>query len=319
LLKTIREIIGPKRIMLICATQWRAMGYGDTCRTGTDVQPHRLKEGVISFLNALRATFSNYWMHTVIWYCDPDVIIVRQELPFEAAKVWASLLGLSGQVLMISDNMLELSEERIELLKRILPPQPIRPMDLFPRKPEPPYPQIWDLKIATNWGKWDIVGVFRWFEDDPAEVIITREKLGLPEGRYVIYDVWEKKFIGELGDKLILKLEPETCKVLCIRMLEGIPLFLGTNRHITQGYPDVLKLKWNKERNIVKGESLLVKDDPYEIRFLIEWDNERYKCKEVKATSTSFKWEENEKLLVITLKNKVSSKVNWQVSFRRRH
>ncbi len=316
LLEIIRKIIGDEKIILICATQWRAIGYGDTCRTGTDVSSSKLREGTISFLNALRATFSNYWMHTILWYCDPDVIMVRSELPFEAAKMWVSLLGLSGQVLMISDNMLELSNERIELLKKIIPPLPIRPMDLFPRKPEPPYPQIWDLKIATKWGKWDIVGVFRWFKEDPAKIEISCEKLGLPKRRYIVYEIWEKKVLGELDKPLYIELQPESCKVLCIRPLENIPLFLGTDRHITQGYPDILKLNYI-DKNIIEGESLSIENEPYQINFLINWDGEKYSINKIIAEKTNVKYQIIDKnLLTILLKSNKTGKIKWRIEFK---
>jgi len=318
LLETIRRVVGPKRVILICATQWRAMGYGDTCRTGTDVSPAKLKEGAVCFLNALRATFSNYWMHTIVWYCDPDVIMVRPPLHYEAAKAWASLLGLSGQVLMVSDNMPELPPERVELLKRILPPQPIRPMDLFPRNPEGPYPQIWDLKVATKWGRWDVVGVFRWFKEYPAKVEITPEMLSLPPGRYIVYEVWEKKLLGELGEKLVVELKPESCKVFCIRPLERLPLFIGTNRHITQGYPDVVSLEWDKEGRTITGESLVVGGDPYEIRFLIDWNGEKYDCVEAVAQGAEIEQRVDGKLLVVTLRRSTSGKVKWHVEFEQK-
>ena len=317
-LETIRRVVGPKRVILICATQWRAMGYGDTCRTGTDVSPAKLKEGAVCFLNALRATFSNYWMHTIVWYCDPDVIMVRPPLHYEAAKAWASLLGLSGQVLMVSDNMPELPPERVELLKRILPPQPIRPMDLFPRNPEGPYPQIWDLKVATKWGRWDVVGVFRWFKEYPAKVEITPEMLGLPPGRYIVYEVWEKKLLGELGEKLVVELKPESCKVFCIRSLERLPLFIGTSRHITQGYPDVVSLEWDKKGRTVTGESLVVGGDPYEIRFLINWNGEKYDCVKAVAQGAEIEQRVDGKLLVVTLRRSTSGKVKWHVEFEQK-
>ncbi len=317
MLRLIREAVGPDSVILICATQWRAMGYGDTCRTGTDVSPSKLREGVEAFRNALRATFSNYWMHTIAWYCDPDVIMVRPELPYEAAKAWASLLGLSGQVLMVSDNMPELPEERVELLRRVLPPQPVRPMDLFPRDPEGPYPQIWDLKVATSWGRWDVVGVFRWFESDPAEVRVAPEKLGLRPGRYLVYEVWDKRFVGELGDGISVRLEPGSCRVLCVRPLLGVPELVGTSRHITQGYPDLIRLEWGEGRSWAEGESLLVGGDPYEVRFLVDWGGARVRCAGVAADGADAEWREEGRLLVVTLRSDESARVRWRVHFER--
>ncbi|RKY58733.1 MAG: hypothetical protein DRP94_05515 [Candidatus Latescibacterota bacterium] len=309
-LEIIRREIGPERVLLICATQWRAMGYGDACRTGTDVGVDEEQ-----FENALRATFSGYWMHTIAWYCDPDVLIVRPELPLERARAWASLLGLSGQVLMASDRMPELPEERVELLRRVFPAQDIRPMDLWPRRPERPYPRIWDLKVATSWGRWDVVGLFRWFEEDEPEVEITREKLGLPAGRYMLYDFWGKEFLGELGEGRKFSLEPGSCLVLCVRPFEGLPLLLGTSRHITQ-YPDLLDLRWDPGRGVLSGESFLVGRDPYEVRVLVEWNGEGYQPLGATADGADVEIQGEGPVLVLRLESDASRKVRWEVRLK---
>jgi len=310
----IRRIIGPERILLICATQWRAMGYGDACRTGTDISPTDLK-GTENFENALRATFSSYWMHTIAWYCDPDVLIVRRDLPLEVARSWASLLGLSGQVLMLSDPMTELPEERVELLRQVLPAQAIRPMDIWPRRPEWPYPQVWNLKVATSWGRWNVVGLFRWFQKDKSNIHINPEMLGLQPGCYVIYDVWEKSFGGELGAGRSFELAPESCRVLCLRPVERVPLLLGTSRHITQGYPDLLDLNWDPTDRVMTGQSMVVGGNPYEIRILIELNEEKYVPRKVEADCTEATYCVDGQILVVTIKDDTSKNVSWRVWF----
>jgi len=307
-LRIIREVIGPERTILICATQWRAMGLGDCCRTGTDVgESWPLVE------RALQATFSNYWMHTIAWYCDPDVLIVRPPLTLEQARAWASLLGLSGQVLLNSDPVHELPEERVELLRRVFPAQDIRPMDLWSRRPYGPYPQIWDLKVAKDWGSWDVVGIFRWFEENQAEVRITAEKLGLPPGRYVLYDFWGKTYLGELEQERSFVLEPGSCKVLYVRPLERLPLLLGTSRHITQGYPDLESLQYGE--GSLEGESQLVAGDPYEIRILMKHGGIKYRCTRVTAEAAETRVRQEGPVLLLTLKSPCSRKVRWRVEF----
>jgi len=311
-LKIIRAAIGQERTLLICATQWRAMGFGDCCRTGTDVG-----EQWPAVEPALRATFSNYWMHTIAWYCDPDVLIVRPPLTLEQARSWASLLGLSGQVLLNSDPVHELPEERVELLRRIFPAQDIRPMDLWSHPPHGPYPQIWDLKVATNWGQWDVVGLFRWFEENAAEVKITTELLGLPTGRYVLYDVWEKSYLGELGNGRTFQIDPGACRVLCIRALTHVPLLLGTNRHITQGYPDLLNLKWDSTHKVMTGQSTVVENDPYQIRILVESNGKKYLPDKIETDCCNVTYHLEDGVLLVTLTSKISQRVNWQIQFKK--
>ncbi|MFH1009182.1 MAG: glycoside hydrolase family 36 protein [Candidatus Latescibacterota bacterium] len=307
-LRIIRDAMGPERTLLICSTQWRAMGYGDCCRTGPDVGGSW--EGAEA---ALRATFSNYWMHTIAWYNDPDVLIVGQSLTMDQAQAWSSLLGLSGQILLNSDRVHELPEERVELLRRVFPAQDIRPMELFSRLPHGPYPQIWDLKVAKDWDSWDVVGLFRWYEKNDAEVRITPEVLGLPPGRYVLYDVWEKTYLGELGDGKTFQLKPESCRVLCVRALGKVPLLLGTSRHLTQGYPDLESLTY--EDAVLSGKSMLVAGDPYEIRVLTEHEGQRCRCVGVRAPGTEIETSQEGPVLVVTLKSETSGQVTWEVRF----
>lgn len=313
-LAIIRQAIGPQRRLLICATQWRAMGFGDSCRTGTDVG-----ERWPSVERALQATFSNYWMHTIAWYCDPDVLIVRPTLSLDQARAWSSLLGLSGQVLLVSDAVHELPEERVELLRRVFPALGIRPMDLWPRRPYGPYPQVWDLKVATDWGAWDVVGLFRWYEDNEAEVSLTPQRLGLAPGRYVLYDVWEKTYLGELGPGRTFRLEPESCKVVCIRALERVPLLLGTSRHITQGYQDLEALSFDAATGVLSGASRLVGRDPYEVRILTvdEVAGASYRCEGVTAPGAGVHTRQEGPVLVITLTTPQSRSVPWQVALAR--
>ena len=43
------------------------------------------------------------------------------------------------------------------------------------------------------------------------------------------------------------------------------PQFISTNRHIMQGYVDLVQIKWLPGRNILSGISKITGDDPYVI------------------------------------------------------
>lgn len=81
---------------------------------------------------AVEATMKYYFLHNIVWYCDPDVMLVRYPLTQDMARAWASLQGLTGQALMASDRMYDLPADRVEILKRVYPAVDIRPLDLFP-------------------------------------------------------------------------------------------------------------------------------------------------------------------------------------------
>ncbi len=73
-------------------------------RTGGDVVL-----GWGGFQVALRPTLQYYYLHNIVWYSDPDVLLVRSPLTLDQARVWATLEGLTGQALMSSDRLMDLS------------------------------------------------------------------------------------------------------------------------------------------------------------------------------------------------------------------
>ena len=139
---SIRDAIGPNRYLLGCwGIPLEGLGYMNGSRTGGDVVL-----GWSGFYGALRPTMRWYFLHNIAWYTDPDVLLLRPPLTLDQARVWATLQGLTGQALMSSDRLMDLSEDRVELLRRVYPAVDIRPLDLFPARQNK---RIWDLKVNT--------------------------------------------------------------------------------------------------------------------------------------------------------------------------
>ncbi len=87
---------------------------------------------------SLQATLRNYYLHNIVWYCDPDVLVVRSPLTLDQARVWATLQRLTGQALMSSDRLMDLSPERVGVLKRVYPCHRHPPHGPVSRQPETP-------------------------------------------------------------------------------------------------------------------------------------------------------------------------------------
>ncbi len=115
-------------------------------------------------------------------------------MTLDQARAWATLVGITGQLLMTSDDMPKLGEDRVEILRRIFPVADIRPMELYPLLGKP---RIFDLRVATpRAGQWDVVALFNWDTRSTASLRLDPKELGWPAGGYVYYDVWEKKLLG---------------------------------------------------------------------------------------------------------------------------
>ena len=119
------------------------VGIMNGSRTGGDV----VLDWAGGFMLALRATMQNYYLHNIVWYTDADTMLVRSPLTLDQARAWATLQGLTGQAILDSDRLMDLSEERVELLRRVYPAVDIRPLDLFPAERNK---QILDLKIKQG-------------------------------------------------------------------------------------------------------------------------------------------------------------------------
>jgi len=80
---------------------------------------------------AARAAALRSFYQRSTWLNDPDCLVVRPPLTSGEAQVWASLVGVTGGLTLLSDNLPKLPPERLALLQRVLPVAPVagRPID----------------------------------------------------------------------------------------------------------------------------------------------------------------------------------------------
>ncbi|CDM65028.1 NPCBM/NEW2 domain-containing protein [Pyrinomonas methylaliphatogenes] len=261
-LASIRSAIGPDSYLLGCwGIPLEGIGIMNGSRTGTDIVA-----AWNGFKYALRATMQYYFLHNIAWYTDPDVFVVRPPLPLEQARAWATLQGLTGQALLTSDRLMDLPEERVELLRRIYPAVDIRPLDLFPAERDK---RIFDLKIKHLDRQYDVVGIFNYDEDRPSLVYLNWQELGLPANRPVhIFDFWNREYLGAWEHGMTIELNPASCRVLTLLPDEDRIQLISTSRHITQGWVDLLDQRYDPATHSYSGRSRVIKDDPYELRFV---------------------------------------------------
>ncbi len=260
-IKTIREAIGPNRYLLGCwGTPVEGADFMDGSRTGGDIIL-----GWDGFLGALGATMRWYFTHNILWYADPDVVCVRPPLTLDQARAWATLQGLTGQALLTSDRLPDLSKDRVEMLKRIYPAVDIRPMDLFPSAGNK---RIWDLKIGHLGRAYDVVGVFNYDEAKSDQVLLTWRDLGIPDDRPVhVFDFWNDEYVGAWETGMAVDVAPTSCRVLTLVPSSDRIQLVSTNRHITQGWVDLMSLSSSPDGLSFSGRSRLIQNDPYELHF----------------------------------------------------
>jgi alpha-galactosidase len=198
-LASIREAIGPERFLLGCgAPIGPSIGMVDGMRVSQDV-----KEQWDSWLagwvgrgcgypaarGALRTNMVRWFMHRTLWVNDPDCLLVREhnsKLSEAETRTLVSVLGATGGMLFLSDDLPRVSPERLDLAAATLPPSALvgRPSTLMARG----YPE--DMVVRGVGGQFLVVLV-NW-EDRPVQRPLP--SAGCP-GTW--FDFWKGELVGE--------------------------------------------------------------------------------------------------------------------------
>ena len=298
----IKDVMGRDKFLLNCGSGWASAGQCEGIRIGGDV--------AISWTGvatSAECTLRWLWLNTLAFYTDPDVVCVREPLTYEQARAWAVLVGITGQLLMASDKMYELSEDRVDLLRRIMPVADIHPMELYPIDKKD-WPGVFDLKIdLPGVGQWDVVACFNWSTTEARKVELTPHRLGLEDGEYLWQDVWARAFRRFKDGKLTLDLPPCSCRVLSVWPRTDHPRFIGTNRHLTQGAVDVEAVEWDAKALKIRGRSKVVGGDTYRIYMHVP---EGYRA-------AGGGVEQYGEMAVLTLRQEQNKTVRWEAAFQR--
>jgi len=175
--------------------------------TGRAAEHHRTSLSFPAAVNGIRNTITRYWTHNRLWLNDPDCLILRDSetaLNAEEVRTLATAMGMSGGMLLDSDDLTRLSPERRAMLTQLLPlrGEAAIPLDLFERE----MPRIlWrpDRRLLA---------VFNW-DDGPADVSVP-----LPAPAERLEDFWTgEEYVPESGRAAFRGLPAHGCKLLILR------------------------------------------------------------------------------------------------------
>ena len=307
-----RDVIGAERYLLGCwGIPTEGAGIMNGSRTGGDIVL-----GWGGFQTALNAVMAYYYQHNVMWYVDPDVMVLRSPLTVDQARVWATLQGLTGQALMATDRMMDLGEERVEMLRRVYPAVDIRPLDLFPAQRNK---RIWDLKVNHLGRAYDVIGVFNFGETNSEQMTLKWSDLGLPSDKPLhVFDFWNKDYLGAWEAGMTLDVAPTSCRVLTVLPSNGKIQLISTNRHITQGWVDLAELKYDDAAKAYSGKSHVIKNDPYELQFVFPRDR-NFEVKSVTARAGAAglpaTFANHQGWATVKIRSSQTADVMWRVQF----
>ncbi len=151
-LRVIREATGPDTYLLSSTgPTFHNIGYIDATRVGSDYGEGRPLDGPgqgffpgtfvvnkadnwTSHLRATEAMAAHYFAHNKLFISDSgNVLTVDKPIPLTDAQISATIFGINGGPVMLGDDIDRISEERLDLIRKLFPrlPECARPLDLF--------------------------------------------------------------------------------------------------------------------------------------------------------------------------------------------
>jgi alpha-galactosidase len=260
-LDAVREGAGDGRFILGCGSLMApSVGYFDGNRIGPDVAPYwrfltraereaprpraRRPEDPLSAETAIRNTFTRWWTHGRLWANDPDCVLVRSDrtrLSLDETRSLVTAIGLSGGMVLSSDDLDRVPPERMDLLSMLLPALPgsCRPVDVMERD----MPERVEVAFSGAAEEVRLLGLFN-FED------VTRDlRAALPPGRWRAFERWDERYLGEVeGHVEFALVPPHGCRLVAIRPASGRPGVVGTTGHIGCGVSDITDERFDDGR-----------------------------------------------------------------------
>ncbi len=304
------------------------MGFIDVAGCGKDPAP-----GWTKMNNFLEVISNNAYQNHIVWYSDPDCMVLRGKptradagyfsgeyrirndefLTLEEARTCASLLSLSGMQYLSGDDLLNLEEERLNIIKKTIPALPIFPIDLFGRSRYPKhYPEIMDLKINGPAGVYDVITVTNWENKTISRNVLINKEIALDSNSvYLVFDNWKEQFVGSFKSEFQTDLPAHGTAVFTIRRQDDHPQLLATNRHIT-GTVSVKNSIWNYSDMTLSGVSETIPNVNYSQFFYVPPE---FSIDIVDADAKELKYDLSEEGLLTVSYAGQKEPVNWRLRF----
>jgi hypothetical protein len=166
-------------------------------------------------------------------------LVRHQNTRLSEAEVRSSLTltGLSGGMVVDSDDLATMPPERLKMLSCLAPVLSPggQPLDML----EHDMPELYHLPVQSAAGCWHLVALFNW-SNCPQQRSIALPRLGLPAGQEIfVFDFWAQRgWLTQVAELTFPEIPAHDCRLLRISVMEPGSLFpqlLGDTLHITQG------------------------------------------------------------------------------------
>ena len=297
------------------------LGLVDSVRTAGDtnvMRPTEIRKAALRWYKNRRLV--NYDM-------DGKALLrygARQQLEISTQQRRALLTlsyGITGR-LLLTESLRLFTPEALHDLSRVFPfhdtALSARPLDAFVSE----FPSVFDFAISKDWHQLilhndgDAIGEF----NIPISGNTAFGALGLDaEQEYYGYDFWNNRFAGRFNGRgaITQSVNPGEARMLAIHAVASGPQWISTDRHVMQGYVDLVdKPRWNAQTRSLSAISDVIESEPY--RVVIALNGYRpLKVQVDGARAEIFVRQDNRNLADLTIKSKTNARINWGVTFAR--
>ncbi len=226
---------------------------------------------------------------------------------------------VSGR-LLLANSFAQFTPETFHDLTRTFPyhaaNQSARPVDAFVSAT----PTVYDFEVNPRWHQVTMFNADR-KSGKTVGIDISGPQvdgaLGLkPDREYDAFDFWNHHFIGKLkgNTRLEQELRPGEARMISLRECQSHPQVLSTDRHVMQGYLDLLREDWDEKQQVLSGVSKIVGEDPYTITLAMNG----HEAKKIECADKNVKTHlaaARDGLVELTLTAPENATVGWTVSF----
>ena len=248
----------------------------------------------------------------------------RQNIPISAEER-RTILTMSYAVtgrLLLTESFSRFDDKVLYDLSRIYPFHSTtlspRPIDAFIND----MPGVYDFAISPDWHQ---VVLFNELSEEEKNVSIplslpnTEGGLALKSNeRYYIYDFWNDDYKGIIqgSETLAQELRKGEARVLSLHKKLDHPQFISTDRHILQGYIDLVeKPVWNKTDLTLSGTSSIIENEPYTL--VIALNGHKIKGISSKDCRVDYSILAGDALAKVVLFANENKNAKWQIDFEK--
>ena len=255
--KTFRDAAGPEGRLAPCSGPTNLqLGYNDSVRIAADIgNAGSWPAELDSFRHGMGTIAALWFKNRRFWVNDADSIQIAKGCPLSELRVRATVVALSGGHLMLSEDLRFVDAERLEMVRRLLPPYPVaaRPLDLFENPSPEGYPSLWSLPLKTGFGPMTVLAVFN-LTDRARRFEIQPEMLGIERGRrFLALEWWQYRWLGQFQTAFQVEVPAQDVAVIHARPVQDVPGMISVSHHITGGYI-VENVSFDHRAAALKGE-----------------------------------------------------------------